>query len=306
MQNPLPQPWITWFNSLIKRQTTGSIVCPNCGQLISVQANICPHCQYNNPSLFGFSGTLKKLAQQNVFLSIVVWGCGFIYLATLAADIKGVRTDMDSLSILSPSNLSLIIFGSTGAIPVFQFGRWWTIFTAGWLHGNLLHIAFNLAWLSYLVPSVQQLFGVGRLTIIYIISGVVGSLLTSIAGQYWGDIPLLGGASFSVGASGAVFGLFGALAAYGQVTKDGFLRQRYWTYAIVFLLLGMMRPGVDNWGHLGGFIGGYGVSWLLLQQSIKGEKIQHLLIGLGLLLMTVFSFMLSILHGLFLIFSRSV
>lgn len=306
MQNPLPQPWITWLNTRFKRQTTGSVVCPNCGQLISVKVNVCPHCQQENPSFFGFSGTLKKLEQQNIFFSIVAWGCFLLYLLTLAADINGVTTDLDSLNILSPSTLSLIIFGATGSIPLFELGRWWTIFTAGWLHGDIFHIGFNLAWLSFLIPTAHRLYGLGRLTIIYLVAGVVGSLLTSITGQYWGDIPLLGGAHLSVGASGALFGLFGALVAYGQVKKNSSLQQQYGSYAIICLVLGMMRPGVDNWGHIGGFIGGYGMSWILLQQSVKGEKIQHLLIALVLLAMTFFSLILSILHGLFLVFMTNL
>ena len=55
----------------------------------------------------------------------------------------------------------LFRFGASGAIPVFRFDRWWTIFSAGWLHGGLLHIFFNMLWVRQLAPETAELYGAG-------------------------------------------------------------------------------------------------------------------------------------------------
>src|SRR6185295_171016 len=113
---------------------------------------------------------------------------------------------------------ALFLFGSSGAWPVFVRGRWWTIFSAGWLHGGLLHIFFNMLWVRQLAPAVADLFGAGRMMIIYTVGGAAGFLLSSLAGHYMPDIPLLGAGQFTVGASAPIFGLLGAIVHYGRRT----------------------------------------------------------------------------------------
>ena len=137
-------------------------------------------------------------------------GCAVLYLLTLAADPHGV-TMGGAFSFLSPSSRSLFLFGASGAIPVFSFDRWWTVLSASWLHGGLLHIAFNLMWVRQLAPATANLFGPGRMVLIYSAAGASGFLLTSFAGAYFTFLPrILTGASFSIGASAAIFGLLGA------------------------------------------------------------------------------------------------
>ena len=68
----------------------------------------------------------------------------------------------------------------SGAVPVFQLGRWWTVLSAGWLHGSLLHIAFNLMWVRQLAPVTAEIYGPGRTILIYMISSVVGFSLSSL------------------------------------------------------------------------------------------------------------------------------
>ena len=157
---------------MFKRQTTGSIVCPSCGQLISVTNTRCPHCGRKNPSLWGYSKAFRKLGQDLGFKKIVIWGCISLYLITLLFDIPGIQSN-GVRNLLSPSPSSLFVFGSTGAIPIFVYGRWWSIFTSGWLHGSLIHIAFNLVWLKELMPVVGKAYGAGRLIIIYTVDSII-------------------------------------------------------------------------------------------------------------------------------------
>ena len=66
----------------------------------------------------------------------------------------------------------LYLLGACGGSPVFEFGRWWTVISAGWLHGSLLHIIFNMMWVRDLGPVVADMYGAGRMVIIYTVAGV--------------------------------------------------------------------------------------------------------------------------------------
>ena len=87
-------------------------------------------------------------------------------------------------SLLGPGSRSLFLFGASGAIPVFAYNRWWTVLSAGWLHGGALHILFNIMWIRQLGPAVGDMYGAARMIIIYTIAGVAGFLLSSVAGEY--------------------------------------------------------------------------------------------------------------------------
>ena len=59
-------------------------------------------------------------------------------------------------------------------MPVFQYDRWWTVLSAGWLHSGILHILFNMMWVRQLGPACAEIFGPGRMVIIYTVAGVTG------------------------------------------------------------------------------------------------------------------------------------
>ena len=140
----------------------------------------------------------------------------------------------------------MLRFGATGGIPVFGCGRWWTLLSAGWLHGGLLHIGFNLYWIRFLAPETAELYGPARMVIIYSLSSVTGFLASSLLG-----VPL------TLGASAPILGLLGALVYYGRRTGSGVVGRTAWSYAIFMIVFGFLMPGVDNWAHLGGFAGGF-------------------------------------------------
>ena len=81
-----------------------------------------------------------------------------------------------------------IAFGASGAIPVYVNGMWWTVLSAGWLHGSALHILFNMMWVRQLAPATADIYGPGRMVIIYTIAGVVGFAVSSTAGLYLGGM----------------------------------------------------------------------------------------------------------------------
>lgn len=251
---------------MLKRQTSGSIVCPSCGRLVAVQEASCPHCGRKNPGLFGFGRLVQGLGQNLGFTQVVMAGCIILYLVSLVLD-PGNVVWVQGWSILQPSQLGIISLGASGSVPVFELGWWWTIFSASWLHANLLHIGFNMLWVRQLAPATERLFGPGRMMIIYLVSGATGFAMSVIAGS-----PL------TLGASAAIFGLLGALVRYGRRTGSNAIGRQAWTWAAMLFIFGLAMRGVDNFAHFGGFVGGYLMAvWL---DPLKPEKTDHFVAAL--------------------------
>jgi rhomboid protease GluP len=274
---------------------TGSILCPSCGQLVGVNDEQCLNCGRRRPGLFGFTTALRGLGPDYGFGGFVLWLCGALYLATLASHVSGMQ--MGGLSLVAPSTESLFLFGASGAVPVFTFGRWWTILSAGWLHAGVLHLVFNMMWIRDLARPNVELYGPARTVIVYVVSGAVGFLASSLAGSYLVFLPgPLRGAGFTVGASAPLFGLLGALLQYGHRTGSSMTTERAKGLALSLLLFGFIMPGIDNWAHLGGLAGGYLVSrWL---DPLRPERGDHAVIGLLLLAASLAAVVYSVASGL--------
>ncbi len=279
---------------MFERQTSGSISCPGCGQWVSVNDPKCPHCGYFQPGLWGFFRQVRAL-DGDAFTSGVIKTCIFLYIASLLLDLSGISF-AGGFNILSPSSKSLFVMGASGAYPLFRNDAWWSLFTAPYLHGGIFHIAFNLLWVRDLAPAVGRIYGFAKLVIIYTIAGLVGNLLTSWAGANLTGF--LHGSQLTIGASSSVFGLFGALVSYGQKSGSNIVTQTAWQYAIVGFLFGLLMPGVDNWAHFGGFLGGYlctRFGWLSYKQR---EGFLHLLLAFACILMVIIGFGLSLSQNL--------
>src|SRR6266581_3710317 len=145
------------------RQRGGSVVCPSCGNLVGVQDQQCFTCGRWN---LGFT-------------QFVIGGCVILYLLTLIIDTGSISTS-GLLNFLSPSLQSLFLFGASGPIPVFRYGRWWTVLSAGWLHGGILHIFFNMMWVRQLAPATSEMYGARRMVIIYTVAGIAGFAASTV------------------------------------------------------------------------------------------------------------------------------
>ncbi len=279
---------------MFKRQNAGSVVCPSCGKLVGVKDEACWNCGRRNPGLWGFAPVLRRLGNDFGFVSIVTWGCAALYTATLLVDPQGIQ--MGGMTLLSPSTRSLFTFGASGAIPVFGYDRWWTVLSAAWLHGGLLHIFFNMLWIRQLAPATSELYGPSRTVIIYTVASIVGFLLSSWAGLVFGrsSIYFLRGAGITIGASASIFGLLGALVVYGRRGGSSRVSKQAMTYAGILFVFGFIMPGIDNFAHLGGFLGGYAIArWL---DPLRSERMDHFIIALVCLVLTALSILASILN----------
>lgn len=279
---------------MFQRQTTGSIVCPGCGRLTGVQDAECFSCGRRNPGLWGFAPLLQRVGLDFGFTQIVLTACVALYAVSLLSDFNNIGGG-GMMSILAPTNRSLFLFGSSGALPIFGYGRWWTVLSAAWLHGGLLHIGMNMMWLRQLMPVVQEYYGVGRLIIIYTAASVGGFGLTSI--MYLPSIPMgpFRGAYITVGASAPLFGLFGALLVYSKRTGQSALGQQIYRWVMIFVVIGLIVPFIDNWAHVGGLAGGYVAARIM--DPLKPENATHMLIGLACLLLTAASIVASVVLG---------
>ena len=277
---------------MLRRQTSGSVVCATCGSLVGVSDDQCYSCGRRNPGLWGYASAIRRLGSDLGFVQVVIVGSSILYVLSLL--MSNGQVGMSGLNLLAPSQRALLQLGSSGAVPFFVLDRWWTILSAGWLHGSLLHILFNMYWVRQLGPATADVFGPGRMVIVYTISGAVGFLMSSIAGFYMPGVPLLGGAGFTVGASASIFGLLGALVAYGRLRGDSAVRTQALTYAAMLFLFGLVMSGVDNWAHAGGFVGGYFSARLL--DPMQRERVNHLIGALVCLAITALAVLWSIVH----------
>ncbi|MEE9179708.1 MAG: rhomboid family intramembrane serine protease, partial [Vicinamibacteria bacterium] len=145
-----------------KPQKTGSVLCAGCGSLVGVNDERCMSCGRWNPGLWGYAPMLRKLGMDLGFTQMVLWGCVGLYVAMLLIDPSSIRMG-GALSFLSPGIRALFLFGASGAAPVFEYGRWWTVLSAAWLHGGLMHIAFNMMWVRQLAPATAEAYGPARM-----------------------------------------------------------------------------------------------------------------------------------------------
>jgi rhomboid protease GluP len=265
------------------RKTSGAILCPSCGRLTNADAPVCLVCGRRNPGMWGFAGPLRALFRRRSFVDVVSVACIVLYVASLVFDPRAALQPRGLFNVFSPSVEALFALGATGAVP-WQLGRWWTLLTAIYLHGGILHILFNVLWIRQLGPAVEELYGPSRLVVIFTVAGVAGFAASNYVGH-----------PFTIGASGSIFGLLGAMVAFGQRRGGAFggmvLRQ-YGQWAILLFILGFLMPGVNNIAHVGGFVGGLAAGFVLalaerqaetgLDQVLAAVSIGLTLLGFGL------------------------
>lgn len=271
------------------RKTSGSILCPSCGKLNRFDALDCFYCGRKNPGLWGFGPAVGRLLAGVNFTSIVIGVCAVTYVVSLLLDIRSALRPHGFFDLLAPSGAALDALGMTGA-NAWAHGRWWTLLTAIYLHGGLLHIFFNLLWISQLAPAVEELYGRSRLILIFTGAGALGFVVSNGVG-----VP------FTIGASGSIFGLLGAMVCYGRSRGGTFgvmVFRQYGQWALVLFILGFLMAGVNNFAHAGGFVGGYLNGKVLGHNDHRGESFGLHLAATAAVVLTAFSFAIALWTGL--------
>jgi rhomboid protease GluP len=245
-----------------------SLLCPNCRKLVSEDEDRCPFCGIkkpgsrlkNNPLTRGW-GTGEALVRIIIYTNIGM------YVLSLLINPRMLGMGFNPLGLLAPDSSSLMALGATGRWLMNETSGWWTLLTANYLHGSVLHIFFNMAAVYHISPLITQLFGPYRFFAIYTLSGVGGFWVSYMAG-----IPL------TIGASAALCGLIGAALYYGK-SRGGVFGQAIYKqvgiWALFILLFGFMVPGINNWAHIGGMAGGALIALALGYHERVREKLIH-------------------------------
>jgi len=183
--------------------------------------------------------------KRNATTALITIICGFYLLQLIDPSIQ------EHLFLINKAILS------DGAVHGVATGEWYRILTVALVHGGFLHLAFNMWALYVLGNPIEQAFGRNRFLAIFFISLIAGSL-TSLA--------LSPVNQPSVGASGALFGLFGALAVTGR--RIGVDVRSILVLIGINFALGFMLPNIDWHAHLGGLIGGTIAATVLLRKRV--------------------------------------
>ena len=159
-----------------------------------------------------------------VFLAMYIWGNG------------------------SEDSITLRLFGANFR-PLVQAGQVWRLATSMFLHIGLVHLVVNMYSLLIIGRQMEGFLGRWKFLAVYLGSGILGSLLSVVVHT-----------SISAGASGAIFGLLGSLLYFGyhyRLYLGTVLKTQVIPIILLNLLIGFMVPGIDNFCHIGGLVGGY-------------------------------------------------
>ena len=271
------------------------MICSSCGVLVGVNDDRCYNCGRRNPGLWGFAPLLRSLGRDLGFVPFIIGTCVIVYVLTLIAS-KGMLSQGGALSFLGPDPRALLLFGESGAVPIFIYHRWWTVLSAAWLHAGLLHILFNMMAVRQLAPPTAEFYGPGRTVIIYTAGSIAGFALSSCAALFLPAFPFLHGSSYTVGASASICGLIGALLYYGHRTGSAIVRSEATRFIIMIGVYGLIMPGIDNYAHAGGIGGGYLAA--MLMDPMKPERGDHILVALICLALSIGSIAVSVFTAL--------
>ncbi len=269
-----------------------STLCPNCRRLISKDEARCPYCGLNRPGHWWKNNPFTRgFSDPYLFINAVIYVNVGMYLLSLLIDTGGIGDRFTSLSFLSPSNTSLVVMGATGTLPIDDNHKsFLTFLSANYLHGSIFHIFMNMMALRQLAPLVVKEFGIYRMFVIYTVSGVIGFAVSYLAGVF-----------LTIGASAAVFGLIGAAIYFGK-SRGGLygdaIYKQIGGWALGFLVIGFLVPGINNWGHGGGLVGGALVAVLMGYSERKPETFTHKVIAAACVLVTALTLLWAALSGL--------
>ncbi|MGH9720060.1 MAG: rhomboid family intramembrane serine protease [Bryobacteraceae bacterium] len=246
--------------------------CPYCGQEVGRRA-----IDVRSPGEI-LGGLIPAARFTTVIILLLNFG---LYAATAVYSI-GAGNAAAPMDI---DGMTLYRFGAK-LRPAIQYGEWWRLVTAGFLHGGLMHIFMNSFALFDLSTQVETMYGTSRLLVFYLVSTVGGFLAST-----WYTMGL------SIGASAGVFGLIGVMIAYGvteRTAAGAAVKGMYMRWAIYGLLFGFL-PGlrVDNAAHIGGLAAGFGCAYLAGTPRLGDRAIEKLwrIAGMAAVAITVFCFL---------------
>lgn len=254
------------------------MLCPRCRKFISADEPACPYCGLRRPGAQKIlQSGLSFIFSADPIKSIIAVNA-VLFILSLLINPTSQGLGLNPLTLLSPSDHSLLVMGATGTMPIDGYGSWWTLVSASYLHGGILHIFFNMMALMQLAPFVLSAYGLSRFVLLYVLTGIGGFLVSYLAG-----VPL------TIGASASICGLIGAILYYGK-SRGGFfgglIYQQAMGWTVGLVLFGLFIPGINNWAHGGGLLSGLLVGYLAGYEERREEKGVHRYLAFFALVMT--------------------
>ena len=273
-----------------------SFLCPNCGLLISLSEEVCPYCGLRSPAAaWRRLPVFKLLADPNLLVKSVIGVTIGMFVLALLLDPRTMGLAFNPLQLLRPSDASLLVLGATGTIPIDSYHRWWTLISANYLHGGLLHIFFNMAAFKQLGTLAAREYGCSRMFILYTLGALCGFTVSYLAGI-----------SLTIGASAGVCGLVGAILYYGK-SRGGSYGQLVYRqvggWALGIFIFGFLFPGINNWAHGGGLLSGLLTGSILGYQERSTETHFHKSLAIICVLATLGTLIWAILSAFLILFS---
>ena len=247
-------------------------MCPGCRALLAPEEAACPYCGWNvrQTEVRREGGVVERaLRPVGGVIPVLIGANVLLFLGTIVAQMaltraKGVDGFVDS--VMNPGGRTLALLGANVPEHVLK-GQWWRLLCPVFLHGGILHIAMNMMALRNIGGAVVDAFGAGKALALYLVAGIAGNL-ASVAWFHWmggnGMVP-------RIGASGAIFGIVGLIAALG-FRIGGEQGKSLWKpmvqSIVLMLVLGFIlsKSGgpilLDNTGHVGGFLCGLGTGFV--------------------------------------------
>ena len=227
-------------------------LCPACNALVGINATKCHECGANlRFSLAALSKKFSGVFGENetpvttalLIANFLMFGVSWV-LTMQAGEGGGMHT------LWGMSGASSYRLGASLPLQMLLLDhQWWRLVTAMFLHGGLIHIGFNMMSLMQFGPALEELYGSGRYLFLYVVTGALGFLSSALTGH------------FSVGASGALLGLIGAMLAVTTKRGGSFMRElrsRLIISVVILFAIGFSRSfGIDNSAHIGGFAVGF-------------------------------------------------
>jgi membrane associated rhomboid family serine protease len=220
-------------------------ICPDCMRQASVGFH-CPECTKK-------SGQKVLKAAQLRTRPVVTQALIALNLAVFVAGMGSGLETKDRV-IIDGGLVGEALSPYTGALVGVAHGQWWRILSSGFLHANAIHIGFNMFVLYQLGQLLEPALGRLRFGLVYFVAMICGAF----------GVLLLDPNGFTVGASGAVFGLMGAAVAAFRARGIGAFDTGLGGAIAFNLLITFTIPGISIGGHVGGLIGGYLAGWILV------------------------------------------
>ena len=225
------------------------------------------------------------------FITAIICLNAGMFIISILLSSQLINISPNPLSFLSPDSRSLLALGATGVIPINHMHRWWSLLSANYLHGGILHIVFNMMAFRQIAGLIIREYGIHRMFALYTLGGVTGFFISYLAHT-----------DFTIGSSAAVCSLIGSALYYGK-RRGGIygniIYKQVGGWVLAIFIFGFIVPGIDNWGHGGGIAAGIVLGFLLGYQERIRENQFHKALAYSAAIATIAVLFMSVTSGVY-------